>query len=129
MNQVPLAFCERVCAIFLTDGILAAKELSGHYGRIAWTRFRHDCDYEVDVKDGIEQQAQSYLTHTGEDVHTPEEVDAVPKKHVRNVCIYLLDAKKESVAESMRIVRRFPYSSYSFVLLSPSFAGSTSCAR
>uniref|UniRef100_A0A1I7XZB8 F-box domain-containing protein n=1 Tax=Steinernema glaseri TaxID=37863 RepID=A0A1I7XZB8_9BILA len=120
MNQVPRAFCERLCDILFSDRIWAAKELSGHYGRFAWTRFLHDCDYDVDVKDGIEQRVYSYLTHTGEDLHTAEEIEAVPKKHVRNVRISLCDAKKESVAESKKIVRRFPYSFYVFGLVSSS---------
>uniref|UniRef100_A0A1I7Y007 F-box domain-containing protein n=1 Tax=Steinernema glaseri TaxID=37863 RepID=A0A1I7Y007_9BILA len=120
MDQIPLAFCERICEILLPDGIWATRELSGHYGEIACARFRHDCDYQIDVEDGIEQQVHSYLTHTGEDVQAPEEVEAVTKKFVRRVRISLSDTKKESVSKSMEIVRRFPFSAYCLALCSSS---------
>uniref|UniRef100_A0A1I8AIX2 ANK_REP_REGION domain-containing protein n=1 Tax=Steinernema glaseri TaxID=37863 RepID=A0A1I8AIX2_9BILA len=90
MDEVPFAFCESVCK---TMGIAG---------------------------DGVVRKKHLNSCYTDVKVHASEEVEAVPKKHVRSVWINFWDAKKESVAESMKIVRRFPYSSYSFILRSPS---------
>uniref|UniRef100_A0A1I8AIC0 TIR domain-containing protein n=1 Tax=Steinernema glaseri TaxID=37863 RepID=A0A1I8AIC0_9BILA len=116
MNQVPRAFCEHVCDLLYINGIRGAKELSGYYGRIARTRFCHDCDYEVDVEDGSSPEGYFYADYSADVVHECEGIEAVPKKHVRSVVISMFDAKDKSVAESMKIVRRFPYSSYCFVV-------------
>uniref|UniRef100_A0A1I7YR94 F-box domain-containing protein n=1 Tax=Steinernema glaseri TaxID=37863 RepID=A0A1I7YR94_9BILA len=122
MDEVPFTFCKSVCHILYTDGIWAAKELSGDYGRLACVRFRHDCEYDVIVNDGVILEENLCYCYTGRKVDEPEEIDAVSKKFVRWVYINLDDTKNESVAQCARVVRRFPYAFYYFRLLPSSIS-------
>uniref|UniRef100_A0A1I8AE53 EGF-like domain-containing protein n=1 Tax=Steinernema glaseri TaxID=37863 RepID=A0A1I8AE53_9BILA len=85
------------------SGRWAAQELSGHYGRLARLAVRHECRYQIYVKNAVVTKDFFCSTHNNSGVRVPGKIEDVPKKHVRDVWIHLLDAKEESVAESMKI--------------------------
>uniref|UniRef100_A0A1I7ZYL3 FBA_2 domain-containing protein n=1 Tax=Steinernema glaseri TaxID=37863 RepID=A0A1I7ZYL3_9BILA len=114
MDRVPIAFCEHVCDVLYDAGLSKSKKLSGNFGQCAQFASRHRTAYEGIVSDG--EESSRYLEYNGRMLNTLEEIDAVPKKFVRDVYIELLDAEEESV--SREIVKRFPYAQYHFGIFS-----------
>uniref|UniRef100_A0A1I7ZTB9 TIR domain-containing protein n=1 Tax=Steinernema glaseri TaxID=37863 RepID=A0A1I7ZTB9_9BILA len=75
-------------------------------------------DYIASVEDGVEHSGVLRYWSSKQELHKPEEMEAVPKKSVSVVLINLLDGKQENICRE--IVKRYPYSSYQFVLYSSS---------
>uniref|UniRef100_A0A1I8ALI3 FBA_2 domain-containing protein n=1 Tax=Steinernema glaseri TaxID=37863 RepID=A0A1I8ALI3_9BILA len=117
MDGVPIAFCDHLCDLLGMDALQGAKELSGLYGQLAQCTFEHAVDYICSVEDGIEEDREVRYEWNDRKVEAPK-IDDIPKKFVREVWVYLLDAKHEKV--SRELVRRFPYATYHFVLTTSS---------
>uniref|UniRef100_A0A1I7ZUB0 3-methyladenine DNA glycosidase n=1 Tax=Steinernema glaseri TaxID=37863 RepID=A0A1I7ZUB0_9BILA len=141
MNQVPIAFSERVCAILHPSGIVqmeklsgnygkvgeiavrdkafyVMEKLSGNYGKVGEIAVRDKAFYEVNVRGGHEEFSCLYHSCSGRAVNTPEEIESHPKKLVHEVTIHKFDAEEERVSQA--IVQRFPYAFCYFVLHSSS---------
>uniref|UniRef100_A0A1I8AD34 FBA_2 domain-containing protein n=1 Tax=Steinernema glaseri TaxID=37863 RepID=A0A1I8AD34_9BILA len=114
MDRVPIAFCDHLCGLLSINGLQGAKELSGPYGQIAQCTFEHAVGYICSVKDGIEEDPVVSYEWNYPELEVPEAIEAVPKKFVRDVWIYLLDSEDERV--SRKLVKRFPHATYHFVL-------------
>uniref|UniRef100_A0A1I7YY08 Protein SMG8 n=2 Tax=Steinernema glaseri TaxID=37863 RepID=A0A1I7YY08_9BILA len=118
MDGVPFAFCEHLSQL-LSEALSNAKELSGSYGELARHMFEHQVRYACAVEDGSLTGDYVQYLGSGRRLETPKQIDAIRKKFVRDVWIFLMDAKTESV--SREIIRRFPYADdYNFVLKSSS---------
>uniref|UniRef100_A0A1I8ACL5 F-box domain-containing protein n=1 Tax=Steinernema glaseri TaxID=37863 RepID=A0A1I8ACL5_9BILA len=117
MDDVPFYFYQQCCQLLSAHGLWAAQELSGYYGLLASSVLKDWADYSTTIKDGIERE--SFIVHPGTNrkIVTSLEIEAVPKKFVRNLSICLQDAKDETV--SLKLLRRLPYAECNFVLFSP----------
>uniref|UniRef100_A0A1I8A5A3 FBA_2 domain-containing protein n=1 Tax=Steinernema glaseri TaxID=37863 RepID=A0A1I8A5A3_9BILA len=118
MDRVPIAFHDAVCATLYTDALSSLGELSGYFGYLARSTWRDRAYYVSSVKDGIEKEGHINYDSDGRKVSASEEIEAVPKKSVHIVMINLYDRKEENVSRA--IVKRYPYSSFQFALLSSS---------
>uniref|UniRef100_A0A1I8AI47 FBA_2 domain-containing protein n=1 Tax=Steinernema glaseri TaxID=37863 RepID=A0A1I8AI47_9BILA len=118
MNGVPLVFYERVFSNIYTHTLKEASELSGTFGKRARCAYLGDVSYVVNVKNGIEIFGFLRYESSQRTSRTPKEIDAVPKKVVRAVEIYMQGEKNENVCR--KIVKRFPCARYVFVLCSHS---------
>uniref|UniRef100_A0A1I7YXB5 SEO_C domain-containing protein n=1 Tax=Steinernema glaseri TaxID=37863 RepID=A0A1I7YXB5_9BILA len=119
MDGVPFAFYEHLTEIQTMRGLSTVRQLSGTYGELAFQALTHSTEFVCTVRDGTHKVEELRYMASGRWVKTSEEIDAVRKKFVRQVWIFLKDAKTESV--SREIIRRFPYAhGYNFVLESSS---------
>uniref|UniRef100_A0A1I8AD14 TIR domain-containing protein n=1 Tax=Steinernema glaseri TaxID=37863 RepID=A0A1I8AD14_9BILA len=117
MDNVPFAFCKHVCELLFMDYSRPsqAKELSGTYGEFSRLMFGYLAIYVCTVKDSRVLPGYVEYLSTGEQIKSPEEIEAVPKKHVRYVYIMLEDTANESACREA--VQRFPYAVQYNVLL------------
>uniref|UniRef100_A0A1I7Z1S9 NB-ARC domain-containing protein n=1 Tax=Steinernema glaseri TaxID=37863 RepID=A0A1I7Z1S9_9BILA len=116
MNGAPLVFYERVFSNIRKLTLEEASELSGTFGKRAQCAYLGYASYSVAVEDGSEVSGHVRIECSKRELHKPEEIDAVPKKFVRAVSIYMEDAKNENVCRN--VVKRFPYGIYVCVLRS-----------
>uniref|UniRef100_A0A1I8AML5 GRAS domain-containing protein n=1 Tax=Steinernema glaseri TaxID=37863 RepID=A0A1I8AML5_9BILA len=112
MDRVPFAFCDLLCDLLTINELSSAKELSGRYGGLARYAFEHRTSYVAHVMYGVEYGESMIYDCNDRKLKTLKEIEAVPKKFVRNVFVNFMDAKDEKV--SQELVRRFPYAQYNF---------------
>uniref|UniRef100_A0A1I8AQQ1 MRG domain-containing protein n=1 Tax=Steinernema glaseri TaxID=37863 RepID=A0A1I8AQQ1_9BILA len=118
MDGVPIAFCEHLFELLSVTGVAVAEKLSGSYGTLARHVLDHWARYMCRVSDGGIKGYVLYMKN-GRSVDKPKEVEAIPKKFVRDVWIFL----EETENASREVIRRFPYAQeYNFVLKSSSIS-------
>uniref|UniRef100_A0A1I8AQJ1 TIR domain-containing protein n=1 Tax=Steinernema glaseri TaxID=37863 RepID=A0A1I8AQJ1_9BILA len=118
MDGVPYAFCEAVCATLLENKFSELGELSGQYGDITRRWYPNMAYYVSAVEDGMEKLGYLRYFLSTQELRTIREIEDVPKKFITTVLINLRDGEEENVCRE--IVKRFPYSSCQFWLLSSS---------
>uniref|UniRef100_A0A1I8AT34 F-box domain-containing protein n=1 Tax=Steinernema glaseri TaxID=37863 RepID=A0A1I8AT34_9BILA len=112
MNAITVVFSEHVCRILCDKALRPAQELSGHFGRLARVACDNRAIYRACVVGG--REGPRYLQYNGGYVHSPEEIDAFPKKFVQDVSMDLRDTKDMKVCRE--IVTRFPYAIYQLII-------------
>uniref|UniRef100_A0A1I8A667 YHS domain-containing protein n=1 Tax=Steinernema glaseri TaxID=37863 RepID=A0A1I8A667_9BILA len=79
MDGVPFLFCEDACATLFNKTLPSLGGLSGYYGDLALSTYRNQLAYVVSVEDGVEKEGVMQYKCSSQELHTPEEIAAVPK--------------------------------------------------
>uniref|UniRef100_A0A1I8AJS9 NB-ARC domain-containing protein n=1 Tax=Steinernema glaseri TaxID=37863 RepID=A0A1I8AJS9_9BILA len=118
MNGVPIVFYECVFTGLSIESLEEASELSGSFGDLSQCAYLHYASYKSIMKAAIEVSVYLKYSWSKRKIHSPEEIEAFPKKFVRWIIVHFKDAMNEDEYRSS--IKRFFYARCMFVLRSRS---------